>query len=276
MFTKEAITALQEGHSIHSANSAIETSHLAKEVVALPSDYQLRDLEPYLPLRRRARGTMTTSALDAFTGYTQTHAEKGCAVFINPDDMSATAVLNLGAPTEPGHADNRACLKLKQTAAYRALLAHANGTGLKQATVAEFLEDWAENIDCFNEAGAIVPAQAIAAIRKLSIESMRRLESSEQNLGATRSAFESVQATSVDPIPTKIYFNCEAYTELSGRSFVLRLGVLTGADKPSITLRIVQAEKHAEDMANELAGLISDEFSADEVNVLLGNYSKTN
>lgn len=276
MFTKEAITALQEGEAIKAAIIALTNTSSTKELAALPSDYQVRDLEPYLPLRRRARGTMTTSALDAFTGYTQMHAEQGCAVFINPDDMSATAVLNLGTPTEPGHTDNRACLKLKQTAAYRALLAHANGTGLKQATVAEFLEDWAENINCFNEAGAIVPAQAIAAIRKLSIESMRRLESSEQNLGASRSAFESVQATSVDPIPTKINFNCEAYTELSGRSFVLRLGVLTGADKPSITLRIVQAEKHAEDMANELADLISNEFSADEVNVLLGSYSKTN
>lgn len=276
MFTQEAITALQEGNAIKAAILSLTNTSSTKELVALPSDYQLRDLEPYLPMRRRARGTMTTSALDAFTGYTQTHAEQGCAVFINPDEMSATAVLNLGTPAQPGHADNRANLRLKKTAAYSALLAHASGSGLKQATVAEFLEDWAENIECFNDSGPIAPAKAIAAVRKLSIEAMRKIESSEQNLGASRSAFESVQATSADPLPTTIYFKCQAYNELVERAFVMRLGVLTGADKPSITLRIARAEQHAEDMANELAGLISDEFSADEVNVLLGSYSKTN
>lgn len=276
MFTKEAILALQESEAIKAAVTALSVTEDTKELVALPSDYQLRDLEPYLPLRRRARGTMTTSALDAFTDYTTTHAEQGCAVFINPDAMSATAVLNLGTPTEPGHADNRACLQIKKTAAYNALLSHANGSGLKQATVAEFLEDWAENIGCFNDAGHIAPAQAIAAVRKLSIESMRKLESSEQQLGVSRSAFESVQATSVDPLPTTIYFKCQAYNELVEREFVLRLGVLTGADKPSITLRIALAEKHAEDMANELADLISQEFNGDNITVMLGSYSKTN
>ena len=274
MFTKEALNALQEGESIKAAISALACTDSTKELVALPSDYRLHNLEPYLPLRRRARGTMATAAKDAFVHYFLTHADPGCAVFVDQDTMSATGVLNLGTPDAPGHADNRVKLTLKKTAAYGALLAIANGSGHKQATVAEFLEDWPEHIKCFNSGGLISPAQAIAAIRKLSIESIRKLESSEQNLGASRSAFESVQFTSVDPLPTTIYFECLPYTELAQRVFVLRLGVLTGGDKPTINLRVIRAEEHAEDMAGELSALIAQAFNGETTPVLLGSYSR--
>lgn len=274
MLTKEAITALQEGVSINAANSAIETSHVGKELAALPSDYKLHDLEQYLPCRRRARGTMETAVVAAFGEYVVAHGEAGVCVFVNQDSMTATAVLNLGDPEAPGHADNRAKLELKKTAAYRALLQHATGNGLKQATVAEFLEDWPAFIACFNEAGPIAPAQAVAAIRKLTIESMRKLESSEQLLSTARSAFESVTATSADPLPTTVIFTCQPYADLREREFVLRLGVLTGDGKPTITLRITRSEEHAEEMAEELGSLIEQQFSDQNVPVILGTYSR--
>lgn len=274
MFDKETLTALQESGSINAAAEAIEFSGERLNTAALPSDYKVHDLEKFLPLRRRARGTMATTALLAFADYAKQHGEAGATVFVSPEDMTATAVLNLGTPTEPGHADNRAKLTLKKTAAYCALLAHATGGGLKQATAAEFLEDWPEHIKCFNDAGEITQPKAIAAVRKLTIESIRKLESTEQQLSASRSAFESVQASSVDPLPTTIYFACQPYTELASRVFVLRLGVLTGADKPTISLRIAKAEAHAEEMATELAGLIEHQFSDEAMSVHLGSYSK--
>jgi uncharacterized protein YfdQ (DUF2303 family) len=274
MFTKEAITTLQEAASIDAAKSALVDTTATKELTALPSDYKLHDLEQYLPNRRRARGTMETAVVAAFGEYVVAHGEAGVCVFVNQDSMTATAVLNLGTPEAPGHTDNRAKLELKKTAAYRALLQHATGSGLKQATVAEFLEDWPTVISCFNEAGPIAPAQAVAAIRKLTVESMRKLESSEQLLSTARSAFESVTATSADPLPTTIVFLCQPYADLQYRPFVLRLGVLTGDGKPTITLRITKAEEHAEDMAEELGSLIEQQFSDQNVPVLLGSYSK--
>lgn len=274
MFTKDAITALQEGDAIKAAAHSLAHAEDSKDLAALPSDYTLHNLERYLPMRRRARGTMNTSALLSFSDYVTEHAEPGASVFVSPDDMAATAVLDLGTPVAPGHADNRAKLQLKKTAAYSALLAHANGSGLKQSTVAEFLEDWMDQIHCANDAGEITLPKAIAAIRKLSIESMRKLESSEQQLGASRSAFESVQATSVDPLPTSIAFVCHPYNDLDSRTFVLRLGIHTGGDKPAITLRIVKAEQHAEDMAQELSDLIAESLTSGEIPVLLGSYSK--
>lgn len=274
MFDKEAINALQEGEAISAAAEALNTSCDTHDLVALPSDYKLNNLEQFKLLRRRARGTMNTQAIDAFVEYSKGHAEPGASVFINAEEMSATAVLNLGTPVAPGHADNRAKLTLKRTAAYHALTCMATGSGHKQATIAEFLEDWPENIQCHNDAGEITLPKAIAAVRKLTIESIRKLENSEQQLSASRSAFESVQATSVEPLPTAILFHCQPYADLKDRTFALRLNVHTGGDKPTISLRIIKAEQHAEDIANELGFLIRKEFDDADIPVLLGSYNK--
>lgn len=274
MFDKQAITALQEGEAISSAHIALETSCDTNDVVALPSDYKLHNLEQFKPLRRRARGLMNTNVINAFTGYVTDHVEPGATVFVNADDMSATAVLNLGTPCVPGHADNRAKLTLKRTAAYSALVGIASGVGFKQTQIAEFLEDWPEHIQCLNDSGSITLPKAIASIRKLSIEAIRKIENSEQQLSASRSAFESVQATSADPLPTVIMFDCQPYADLKARTFALRLNVQTGGDKPTISLRIVKAEQHAEEMANELGYLIAHAFDGASIPVLLGSYSK--
>lgn len=275
MFDKDAIDALQEGASIMQASNAVSVAFEDKAVVALPSDYQEHDLEKYLPNRRRARGVMNTSALKDFAAYAKTHAEEGASVFVDADDMTAIAVLNLGTPEKPGHADNRAKLEARKTAAYQALLTHASGRPISQTTAAEFLEDWPDLIECFNDQGSIKLPKAIGALRKLTIEAMRKLESSEQSLSASKSAFESIQATSTEPIPTTIYFKCVPFKDLAERSFVLRLGVQTGGDKPSIVLRIVKAELHAEEMAIELADLVRDSL-AGTMPVLLGAYTKAN
>jgi uncharacterized protein YfdQ (DUF2303 family) len=273
MFDKEAIETMQSGAAIDQAKGAVADALKDRAVVAIPDNFTTHDLENYMPMRRRARGVMETRVIKDFAGYTKAHAETGACVFVDADNLSATAVLNLGTPEKPGHTDNRAKLQPKKTAAYAALKQHANGQAMKQATAAEFLEDWAERMQFFNDSGAITAPKAIAALRKLTIESMRKLESSEQSLSASRSAFESVQATSVDPIPTVIYFNCVPYADLKERQFVLRLGVQTGGDKPMVVLRVIKQEAHDEEMANELADLVRDALNK-TVPVMLGSYSK--
>lgn len=277
MFDKETLTALQESESIKAALASVKDAIEISEgsVAALPSDYKLHNMESYQSLRRRARGLMTTSALDAFSEYTKAHAESGTSVFVNADEMKATAVLNLGTPGEPGHADNGAKLEVKRTASFGALLFIANGGPVKQTAVAEFIEDWPDQIKCCNEAGAITNSKAVAAVRKLTIETMRKLESEEQQISASRSAFESVQATSKEPIPTIIEFKCQPYADLHERTFAVRLGIRTDGDKPIITLRIIKFEQHFEEMAVELADLISASFDGESIPVLIGKYSKT-
>ncbi len=266
MIDKQAIEALQESEAITAANTSVAASFFT----ALPDNYQLHDLEKHQTFRRRAIGVMKTNALADFAAYVETHAEAGASVFVNAQAMAATAVLNLGDPEKPGQADNLAVLEARRTAAFQSMLQVAGGQSFSQQTIAEFLEDWPSMVSCFNDEGQIPVPKAIAAVRKVTIESMRKMESTEKQHAASRSAFESIQATSTEPLPTLVYFETVPYHGLASRLFVLRLGVRTGGDKPTITLRVQNMEQHDEEMANELASLVRE--TVKHTPVLIGTY----
>lgn len=289
MFDKEAIEALQKASGIEEANAPIGVNIENGVPLALPETFKLHDLESYSNLRTRPRGKMTTPSLASFAAYTKAHALAGTTVFIDRDDLQARAVLNLGNTVYPGHADNVADFIPKKTAAYHDLGRMLATGSHSQKAVAEFLEDWAGQVTCFNTgdsvddepSAAIPPKHAIAAIRKITIEAMHKLEASEQSLSASRSAFESVSARADYQIPTLIYFRCQPFADLSERDFLLRLGILTGGDKPMITLRVIKPEEHAEEMAQELSdkieAAISGAGASDNdkgISVVIGTYAK--
>lgn len=269
------IEALESSQEITAAASAVGAAIEDNTgLVALPDSMKVHDLEHAMPHRRHARGSMNTPFVDPFARYTAAHAEDGACIFINATDMQATAVLNLGTPDMPGHADNLAKLTPIKTAAYQALLAITRGPITQQAA-AEFFEDWAGEPEFYTDDEQVTPKQAVAAVRRITIEALAKVESEEQSLSATRSAFESVTASSKEPIPTRVYFACKPYADLQSRTFVLRLGVLTGEKTPRLMLRILKAEEHAEEMAEELGHLVRDAIGVGStIGVLVGQYAK--
>lgn len=272
MFDKEAIEALQYGGGIKEASEATEYAFAAPHhLVGLPDHFTVHDLEQFLPHRRRMRGRMQTSSIEDFVVYTTLNHEDGATVFVDAGEMRATAVLNLGNTNAAGHADNTATLNLQPTAAYLALKRIVDGKRA-QRDVAEFIEDWIGLVECFSDDEKLQPKQAIAAVRAVTIEGLRRTESQEQSLSASRGTFESVTASSKTPLPTFIYFTCEPYQGLSERTFVLRLGVITSDEKPALLLRVVKAEEHQEEMARELTGKVRDRLVETLVPVLIGTY----
>lgn len=269
MLSQETIAELRKAEAIKAANVELLA---APSTIALPNDFSIHDLEKYLPERRRLRGAMTTSVIEHFARYAIDNAEDGARVFIDPANLQATAVLNIGTTEKPGHGDNTATLKLRQTAAYTALLGIAHGRALTQTQVAEFMEDWGLHVSCENDGGEVELRKAIGLIRNITIEGLRKLGSQEQQLSATRSTFEQVSATSEEPLPTFIYFEAVPYQGLQQRTFAMRLGILTGDQKPSIVLRMVNPEEHAEQMALELSSLIGQQIG-EAMPVILGSYS---
>ena len=274
MFDREAIKALSEAQSIAAAAEAVTSALAADAAVAmLPSDFTHHDLEKFLPTRRRARGSMKTSSITDFGTYVKSHKEEGASVFVAQDTMTATAVLNLGTPAAPGHADNTAVLALKATAAYTALSNIASGHPKSQRDVAEWLEDWANIVTAIDaDEQPIHIKHAIAAVRAITIDAARKVESEERSLSATRSALEQVTASSKgQPLPALLSVELEPYMGLEPRTFAVRVGVLTTGDKqPQLVLRIVKAEQHAEEMALELAALVRTELG--DVPATLGAY----
>lgn len=273
MLDASAVKALTKAEAVTAVSAAVLGAVASPAAVAaLPNDFEVKDFEGYLPLRRRARGTMTTSVIPAFASYVKLHAEDGASVFVDKDSMKATAVLNLGTPDAPGHADNLAVVALDKSAAYSALLGIADGRPRPQIAIAEFLEDWAPFIGCRNADDVIPTPQAAAAVRTITIEAAKKFTSTEQQLGAERSAFESVQASSTQTLPTIIEFACDApYAGLASRTLALRLSVLT-TDKPQVVLRIVKLEEHQEGMAAEFAELVRQ--AVEGMPVGIGSYQK--
>lgn len=253
MLTKEALAALLEQQAIIAADTAVAGAFRSDGAVALPDHFKLHDIEAMLPYRRRARGAMHTPLLADFAEYVKTRRVPGSAVFVNPDRMQAVAVLNLGTVEKPGHADDLAVLAEDMTAEYKALLAIADGRGRAQRDIAEFLEDWEPHITCRDGETMLPTVRAIAAVRRMTIEALRKQETAEQSLSAEQSTFESIAATSKEPLPTFITFTCGAYAGLAPRPFVMRMGVGTGGDKPMLQLRIINHELHKQEMARELA-----------------------
>lgn len=272
----EFIKALKNNQAITAADFALGAAMDApgKALLALPDDFKVHDLEAMLPHRRRARGSMQTAYVAPFAQYATAYAAPGATVFVDSEHMAATAVLDLGTTQVPGHADHRAKLQPTKTAAYAALLG-INGRAQGQQQLAEFLEDWGSTarLQFFGAEGEATPGKALAAIRRITIENLRKVESEEAQLSANRTAFESVKASSQEPIPTTIYFACKPYADLQERTFVLRLSILTGEKAPMLVLRIQNLEAHTEEMGNELAGLVRAAIG-DALPVLLGSYSK--
>jgi uncharacterized protein YfdQ (DUF2303 family) len=237
---------------------------------------EIDSLELFQPGRSRYRGNYETRAIDAFASYvTTTHAASADvpAVFIDPEHMFATAFFNLGTLEHPGHGDHRAVLKLKPTAAYAALR-QATTRALDQRSLHDFIEDWRDIIqpvyDQKPDATRLV--SALAAVRDVTIETARKTNNVERDLGATRSTMESVDAKSTHTLPHGFIFSTTPYEGLGGVDFRLRLGVLTGGDKLAFALRIQQAEKVEEDIATDFHRRLQHRL-VDHASLLIGTFT---
>jgi uncharacterized protein YfdQ (DUF2303 family) len=274
MITTDALQHIQQIEATNATNSHINTALNRTNLAALPISTSLHNLEPYAKNRSRMRGMMHTTNLPSFAQYVaENSVPTATAIFVDPLNMSTTAVLNFGSNETPGHADNRAVFKATETAPYKALL-NITSQAQTQKSLAEFLEDWPDFVKFFNGAEIITAPKAIAAIRKITIESAKKVENTEQNFSVTRSALETVQATSIDPLPTHIYFSCAPYTSHPQRTFVNRLTIGTSSATPTLQLRTVRPEEHIQEMGLELHALTDAALKKADCSVpsLLGSY----
>lgn len=271
----DAIKTIQTSEATAAVQSAVVAALASQAaIVHLPNTFAAHDLESFLPNRRRQIGTMATDSIDDFATYSKEHKAPGATVFVNAENLRALSVLNLGTPTAPGHADNKAQLSMVATAAYVALVSITSGPK-KQADVAEFIEDWKDLITCADSDGQLLAtAHAIEACRTITIESARKVETRVEEFAEEGSVLDSVKASAKQKLPARIVLNASPYKGLAERKFELRVGVQTGGSVPMLTLRIIKLEDHKQQMAEELAGKLREKFTDSGVPVLIGNYCK--
>jgi len=240
----------------------------ALPTLAVPGNTALKNIEHLQSGRFRFRGAYATNRLSEFTGYVTRRAEERgvgpsgddagrdrVRVFIDVDREKACAIFHLGSPGNAGHADDVANITLAKTAAYAALTA-IDGKGQSQRALAEWLEDWAPHLEPFYPEGSQAHGlkQAIAAVRNITIKADSEGTSRVSDLGASRSALESIEASSKDHLPSGFLFHCVPFPGFVKRAFRARVAVITD-EKPKLVLRLIGFEDMAEAIGEEFEEL---------------------
>ncbi|UQY33792.1 YfdQ family protein [Pseudomonas fulva] len=261
MFNKETLQHI-EAQALIASGTRIEVPG-GTTLAVLPEAARTLNLEQYQELRNRFRGDLKTHSLRDFCNYVTNHVDDlsaaGPSGFINQDNMSAQVLFNLGNPDTAGHADDTATLTLKPTAAFKAVEAIV-GQKLSQQALAEWLEDWARNIEASAGEAKLNIVAAINGIRRMTIKATSQRDSSVGDLSASRSAMDEIEAKSQETLPTSFHFTTVPYEGLQPALIVLRLSVITGNDAPVLKLRWVGEEAQREEFAEEFKNVLSSEI----------------
>lgn len=265
---KDALQLLL-ANAVAAANVRIEGT--TGEFAVVPEGYKLQNMEKLHGCRDRFRGSLSTSSLADFVTYVKDRADKATHGFVDKDNMTCRVIFNLDDSHQAGHGDDVATLRLEPTAAYAALQRIAGKT-LSQKDLAEWMEDWRDFLEAVTPTDESMPiAQAIAAVRNITIKATSERNNVEGNFNAARSAMDRIEADSQDTLPGSLIFSCAPFEGLPLRNFVLRLSVLTGNDKPVLKPRWVAEEQVREEIAQEFKDLLAADI-ADATSLTIGTF----
>ncbi len=254
--TKDAIQLIND-NALQATGKKLETF---VPTVALPDSAQIIDLERFQAGRSRFRGTYSTHSLEDFSAYVVERAWTGSRGFIDQDAMSCTLLFNLGTADAPGHADDRAVLKLKPTAGYTAAQ-QIGGRRISQKDLSDWIEDWHQYITPVDAEGKAIPlAKAIAAVRTITIKASSESETTVGETSASRSAMDQIEARSKETLPVSLQFRTVPFEGLTEQQITLRLSVITSGSQPVLKLRWVGEEVQREDIAQEFKLVLQDKI----------------
>lgn len=267
---KEAVEHIQKTAHIPEVIAHLTQHETQIPIVTTPDNMSIHDLEKYMPNASRYRLNFETTSTDDFIDYNKEFAVEGSTCFVNAERMNAKSIFDLGTVELPGHKQSTAKLQLKKTAAFQAIY-QINGDAMGQKQAAEFIEDWADFIQVLAQDGSSMNANAAAhALQKLTIESAKSVTSNVHDFGESTQSMDSIEARSEQALPAQINFSCLTYQGLTERTFALRVGILTGGEKPKLVFRILQLEAMEEAIAEEFKDKLVEAFSGSELKTYIG------
>lgn len=245
--------------------------------VMVPEAASVASLEKYQAAPARFRGTMATRLLSAFTGYLAGAVDANSGIFIDPDNMRATAYIDLGTPGAPQWRQHQAKLTLDDTPAYAAVTGHA-GKAHSQRDMTDFVEDWADNIRFWTdlECQHRVPlAEALTTIRHLTLKAKHQGDHHDGDFKASRSTMEEVEVASGEkPLPACFTFTTPPYMDFEERTLTCRLRATTTDGKtPALLYRIMGLDRLKEALAEEFKSLLQNSDGIDKARVHVGTLS---
>lgn len=245
--SKEAIELIQENAV---AAAGIQLPALG-QVAVLPQNFNVVDLERYQACRNRFRGTYATHSLADYSTYIVERAAPAARGFIDQDNMSCIVLFNIGTAEEPGHADDRAVLRLKASAAFAAVQAVC-GQSLVQKAMSDWIEDWNQHLSATDENGQTMTiSKAIAAVRTITVKASSESDHAVGETRASRSTMDQIEASSKETLPAWLDFKVIPFEGLGEQVIRLRVSVITGGSQPVLKLRWIGEEAQREAIAQE-------------------------
>lgn len=241
--------------------------------IILPEKHNIKSLEAFKQKPDRFRGTYKTNLIGEFTDYIEEYSTSNTAVFIDQNEMSAKAILDMGNDEKPQWGEHKALVTLKKTPAYAALLQFCNGH-LDQQAFIDFAEDWQDHIQFYHEETSPTEqktfAQHITTLRKLTVKSTSTADQTTSNFAAQRSALETieVQATGQEP-PAGFRFKTiphEGFTEVT---FTCQLRAVSNDKDVKLKYRIGKLETIKEAIGQEFREKIKT--TDDALRIFIGN-----
>jgi len=240
--------------------------------IVLPEGAKVVNLEQYSSGRSRFRGTFSTSSLQDFSTYVIDRNVDDAKGFINQDEMSCSVLFNLGSEEVPGHADDRAVLKLKPTAAYQAVQA-ISGRAMSQKDMSDWIEDWHSTLTAVGDELQNIPlAKAIAAVRTITVKASSESDHTVSETRASRSAMDAIEATSKETLPTSLIFSAVPFEGLQLREIILRISVITSGAQPVLKLRWVGEDVQREEIAQEFKSVLDAQIG-EAAKLALGSFN---
>lgn len=272
---KSALELLQQTANIPFVLGEVAKATSKAPIVVVPNGYGTLDLEDGMECRMNYRGVFSTESVVDYVAYIKIFDAEGSKCFINAAGMSAKTVFDLGDVERPKHQKHAAKLSLVRTVAYDEVL-NINGKKLDQKTLSDWLEDWKDCINVVGNTGEPLTAMAAAsAVRKITIEASRKMDSEVGDFSANMTALERIEATSSMVMPSMVYFTCRPYRDLTERNFCLRVSILTSGEKPVLVMRVVQLEAMQEAMTEEFKDKLVTMLLEEECNTttLIGSFN---
>ncbi|WJM94666.1 DUF2303 family protein [Pseudomonas defluvii] len=256
--SKEALQLITD-NALAAAGKVLPTNTPA---VLVPDSATVIDLERFQAGRSRFRGTYSTHSLADFSGYVVERAAPDAKGFIDQDAMSCVVLFNIGTPLNPGHADDRAVLRLKASAAFAAVQA-VGGQALNQKAMSDWIEDWHQHLVATAEDGTGMSiAKAIAAVRTITVKASSESDHAVGETRASRSTMDQIEASSKETLPAWLDFKVIPFEGLGERVIRLRVSVITSGSQPVLKLRWIGEEAQREEIAQEFKAVLEEKVSA--------------
>jgi uncharacterized protein YfdQ (DUF2303 family) len=282
MLTLEVIEALREAKVTRDLESTLDRNTSDRNAMVVPNTHQIVNIEQYKdgPARRVSAVAMTD--VESFATYVKAHRPETSQVFVDSENLKVEAILDYWRDYQPvidesvvqrerppGHAQNTAVLTLKPTAEYQSFLAVCRGIQLSQTEAAEYVEDWANSIQSTDGWNAAFAKRLVSAIRSMTIEALRKVETEQQSLSASQTAFESVKvADSENKLPDGFVQIITPSEGLNHISVFVRISVITADKTPKIVFRPAKLQGHQVAIAKDLASKVREELPG--YSVLIG------